>query len=468
MPRGSPPGWRGPQPGVRVGDPGQSAKKRARPTVWYVAAGYLLPAGIEAYLLHYATELRRQGFDPRILVFQPLPREKHRFLAALEERGIPIDSLFTMAAPRARLRAALLWGPWRLWAALRGHSAGGRSLFAWALKREAVALLSRMIRREQPDIIHVKGRVITEAWPVFPSDRTIYQHALMGTVDPSWEPCEVEAFRAFANRIARIFVQGPGIAPVMARSFGITRPIDTVFTMAPDEFRSLTVSEYGSDRVSECGRVGVSECSEGAGSSSITPKPRDADTPIPPHSDTPSSCRFGIVCRFTEQKGIAYILEALRLFRDRHGDVRFTFAGQGPLEETIRAFAARHGLANVRVARVEQLAGALADMDVFVHPGLDDAMPVSLVEALMFGVPCIGTRVGAVPDLIRDGVEGLLIEPASAEQIFVAMERFARMPPGEFSAFRQRARARYVEACRPEVVGAVVAGHYRQIMERLP
>ncbi|MBM4148836.1 MAG: hypothetical protein FJ224_07310, partial [Lentisphaerae bacterium] len=64
------------------------------PLVMYLAAGYLLPAGIEAYLLHYATELRRRGFDTRIVVFQPLSKIEHRFLRAVRERGIRIESLF--------------------------------------------------------------------------------------------------------------------------------------------------------------------------------------------------------------------------------------------------------------------------------------------------------------------------------------------------------------------------------------
>ena len=65
-----------------------------RCSAWYLAAGYALPAGIEAYLLHYATELRHHGFDTWIIVFEPLPKVPHRFLVALRERGIAIESLF--------------------------------------------------------------------------------------------------------------------------------------------------------------------------------------------------------------------------------------------------------------------------------------------------------------------------------------------------------------------------------------
>ena len=152
------------------------------------------------------------------------------------------------------------------------------------------------------------------------------------------------------------------------------------------------------------------------------------------------------------------------MYAERHGDVDFTFAGQGEMEGTIRQFAAAHGLENVRVRDVPSPVDVLKDIDVFVHPGIDDAMPVSIVEALMCGCPCVATRVGGIPDLIRDGVEGFLIQPGSAVEILRGMECFARMSAAELSEFNKRGRKRYEEACRPEKVGAVVAEHYREIL----
>jgi hypothetical protein len=89
-----------------------AAPSDTRATVCYVAAGYKLPAGIEAYLLHYATELRSHGFDTRIVVFASLPREEHRFLRALRERGIPIESLYHDVRWAALTLTAAAWLPW--------------------------------------------------------------------------------------------------------------------------------------------------------------------------------------------------------------------------------------------------------------------------------------------------------------------------------------------------------------------
>jgi glycosyltransferase involved in cell wall biosynthesis len=248
----------------------------------------------------------------------------------------------------------------------------------------------------------------------------------------------------FLKRIAKIFVQGNNISRIMAREFRIDRGIDVIPTMCPDEAGDRK-SEVG-DRKSEIGKL----------TSDLGPQTSECRTG--------AQLRFGILCRFTEQKGIRYILEALKMFKDEHGKICFTFAGMGPLEELIRKTVDREQLTDVKIVRVESATDVLKQMDVFVHPGLDDAMPVSIVEALMCGVPCIGSDVGGVPDLIRDGIEGFLVEPASSAQILQAMNRFAAMKDDELEAMSRQARARYEEVCAPEKVGASVAEHYRELM----
>lgn len=173
--------------------------------------------------------------------------------------------------------------------------------------------------------------------------------------------------------------------------------------------------------------------------------------------------RFGILARLTEQKGISYLLEAIRQYRDRHGDVDFTFAGQGDCEPVIREFVASNTLSHVRVKRVTTATSVYDSLDVLVHPSIDDAMPMSIAEALMCSVPCIVCNVGGCADLVRDGIEGFVIEPRRTDLILDRMDRMARMDDPAFHGFRARARARYEEVCLPERVGAFVEGHYRAV-----
>jgi glycosyltransferase involved in cell wall biosynthesis len=389
-----------------------------------MAAGYGLPAGIEAHILHYATELRNHGFDTGVVVFKPLPAAKHRFLEALESRGIPIASLQADGAARARNRIRALKPIWIAYTALvKRRKPNLTSFTLWSEGRAGVRELERRLAEERPDVIHVFGRLRTDAWDKLPAARTIHHEMMTGTVDRHWTEAELNDFRAYAERVARYFAPGTGVAENVHREFGIRREIVPIFTMCPDEANA----ERGT---------------------------RNAGTPL----------RFGVICRLTGQKGIFYLLEALKQYRDRHGDVDFTFGGIGPLENEIQAFARQHALAKVRVVRVVSPAELLGGLDVFVHPSVDDAMPMSIAEALMCGVPCVVCRVGGCADLVRDGQEGFVIEPRRTDLILASMERFAGMGVEEFTAFRRRARQRYEDVCRPDRVGTFVAGIYRSVL----
>lgn len=403
-----------------------SKASHASPRVWYMGTGYTLPAGIEAHILHYATEMRNHGYATKVVVFKPLPADRHRFLAALEDRGIPILSLSDAALPAASWKARVLFAPWFLYILLRKRRRPDVASFRiWALRRESMLELRRRLRRDCPDIVHVFGRLPSDAWRELPAKRTIYHEMMTGTVDRHWNGEELNEFRSFAARAARFFAPGGGVEANVMREFGVSRRIDPIFTMCPDE----------------------------AGSG-----------PLAPRRGPGAGLRFGVICRLTGQKGITFLLEALRLYRDRHGTVDFTFAGIGPMEPDILEFAKQHGLTGIRVVRVPSAPAVLGNIDVFVHPSVDDAMPVAIAEALMCSVPCLVCRVGGCADLVRDGEEGIVIEPRRTDLILAGMERFAAMSPEDFEAFRARARRRYEEVCLPSSVGHGMAEHYGAVL----
>jgi len=406
----------------------------SRPKVWYLAFGYPRPRGIEVYLLHYATEMRRQGFDPHIVVFDALPAESHWCLKALRQRRVPIESLEddTRRMRGVRQFAALVVGT--LWGWVRRRSPGREALRRAWTKRVCIRRLKRRLAAGSPDIIHVKGRVIAETWDVLPPERTVLHIATSGRRDASWCDAEVDAFRAFAHRAARIFAPGQGVADTFSREFGITRPVDSIATMSPDLF--------GVDRA----RATLDALHAGSAG------------PARP------ARRFGTLCRFSPGKGIEQILEVLGRFRDTGVDVPFTFAGDGELEAKIREFVVSRELRNVRVERVLSATAAMDLMDVFVLPSESEAMPLVIVEALMCCRPCIATRVGGVPDLLRNGVEGILVDPCDPTQLFEAVQTFMEQDSRTFAEYAERARSRYAAACAPERVGQQVAVHYRAVI----
>jgi hypothetical protein len=359
--------------------------------------------------------------------------------------------------------------PWFLHTALvrrgRPNFSGFRT---WVQRRSALCELQHLLEVEKPDIIHIFGRQRSGAWQLFPASRTIFHEMMTGTVDRHWNAEELAEFRDFAARVARYFAPGEGVAANVRREFGVTREIGPIYTMCPDE----AVGEGSGFRVQGSGEEGggnYQQSTFNVQSSVKKPADQNGSSMNVEHcvlniGNSVSTLRFGILCRLTGQKGIVYLLEALKQYRDRHGDVDFTFAGIGPMESEIRRFVDSNQLKNVRIVRVHSASEVLSKLDVFVHPSVDDAMPMSIAEALMCHLPCIVCPVGGCADLVRDGREGYVIEPRRPDLILNRMEKFVFMPESELAKFHRNARARYEEVCLPDIVGRVVAEHYRQIL----
>jgi glycosyltransferase involved in cell wall biosynthesis len=127
-----------------------------------------------------------------------------------------------------------------------------------------------------------------------------------------------------------------------------------------------------------------------------------------------------IVCvaRHVRVKNLGLLLEACALLRDRGARFRCVMIGDGPLRGELEAMGQGLDLRE----RVE-FTGALEQTQVHewlqraavvVLTSENEGMPVCLMEAAASGVPVVATAVGGVPELIEDGVTGLLVRPADA------------------------------------------------------
>jgi glycosyltransferase involved in cell wall biosynthesis len=102
--------------------------------------------------------------------------------------------------------------------------------------------------------------------------------------------------------------------------------------------------------------------------------------------------------------------------------------GRGPLEAELAAAADVAGLTehlrflHTRTDTVRLMIGA----DLFVLPSHQEGLPVALMEAMSAGLPVVATIVGGVPDIVTDGVEGLLVPPGRADLLARAVTRLAQ------------------------------------------
>ena len=110
------------------------------------------------------------------------------------------------------------------------------------------------------------------------------------------------------------------------------------------------------------------------------------------------------------EKGHLTMLDVIARLKDRYPRLGYVAAGEGGLRSELLARADALGIAD-RVAfpgMVEHLPALLAAGELVVMPSTYEPLGMSQIEALSLGVPVIGSRVGGIPETIRDGVTGLL------------------------------------------------------------
>ena len=153
--------------------------------------------------------------------------------------------------------------------------------------------------------------------------------------------------------------------------------------------------------------------------------------------------------RLVREKGLYELIEGLRLARAQGAAAELIVAGEGPEAAALGAAVAAGGLAPVGFVGPVRGADKMALFswaDVLALPSYSEGLPYALLESMAAGVPAIATRVGAIPEVVADGVNGLLLEPRSPQAIATAIhalgcdrEALARM--GEAS--RATIAARY-------------------------
>lgn len=136
-----------------------------------------------------------------------------------------------------------------------------------------------------------------------------------------------------------------------------------------------------------------------------------------------------IVCvaRLSWEKGHATLLDALKEVRKTVEDVTLDLVGDGNLRSELEAKVKELGLEDVvtfhGLLPNEKALDVLRCAEVFVCPSLAEGLGIVFLEAQACGVPVIGTNVGGIPDVIADGVTGLLVSPKDAHALASAVCR---------------------------------------------
>jgi glycosyltransferase involved in cell wall biosynthesis len=167
-------------------------------------------------------------------------------------------------------------------------------------------------------------------------------------------------------------------------------------------------------------------------------------------SDPAQPLKLAYIGRLIRSKGLYELVQALSIAKAHGIKASLVIAGSGPEERALRDYADELGIASDAQfaepvygdAKIQMLARSDAFVLATYHP---EGLPYALLEAMAAGLPVITTRIGAIPDVVADGVHGLFVPERDADALYRAI--------AALSADRELL-ARMSAACRARVAAA--------------
>jgi glycogen(starch) synthase len=301
-----------------------------------------------------------------------------------------LDARFTLVAP---IRPRWLDG------------AAFYALFPWRV--------ARALRRDRPDAVLVQGAQETAL-------------ALVG--------------RALARVPAQIVADVHGDPAAATRLYGsplrrtLSLPGDALARRAIRRADGVrTISTYTSRLVSD---LGVEPTAEFPAFMDLEPFETDRPAPFPAR---PTVLFVGVLERY---KAVDVLADAWRIVAGRVPDAELRLVGRGTMANVPRALVAElpDSVRWDQALPTRDVARALDAATVLVLPSRSEGLGRVVVEAFCRGRGVVGSRVGGIPDIVEDGVSGLLVPPGDAGALAAALERVL-LEPGLASSLGAAAHA---------------------------
>lgn len=126
---------------------------------------------------------------------------------------------------------------------------------------------------------------------------------------------------------------------------------------------------------------------------------------------------IGTVARFTQEKGLFHLLEVAEKILNLCSNVIFLFVGYGQLKNDLIKKSKELGIGEkiIFTGQRNDLPDIYSIIDIFVLPSLREGLPMVLLEAMAAKKPIIATKVGAIPRVIENRKDGILIDPGSVD-----------------------------------------------------
>ncbi len=134
-----------------------------------------------------------------------------------------------------------------------------------------------------------------------------------------------------------------------------------------------------------------------------------------------------VICTIThleEHKGVLFLIKAASLLLASRENISFLLVGKGSLMEELRALCTKFNIEQSVIFTGERIdiPEILSLTDIFVLPSIREGLGISILEAMSHGKPIIATKVGGIPEIVSDGVNGVLVPPRNPEALSSAID----------------------------------------------
>lgn len=131
------------------------------------------------------------------------------------------------------------------------------------------------------------------------------------------------------------------------------------------------------------------------------------------------------IAKLSETKGLLDLVRAASLLREALPEAHYLVAGRGELRPRLEAWIGELGLSGVfhLLGFRSDVTSLLRGSDLLVLPSRLEGFGLVLLEAMETGLPVVGTRVGAIPEVVADGETGILVPPRDPDALAAALLR---------------------------------------------
>ncbi len=145
-----------------------------------------------------------------------------------------------------------------------------------------------------------------------------------------------------------------------------------------------------------------------------------------PHRNTSKLATNGqktilFVGRLHPIKGVAYLIEAMKTIVNKNPKARLLLVGDGGERQNLQNLVKKLDLTKYVdfIGKVgnEKVLEYMATSDVLVLPSLSEGFPVTMLEAMACGLPIVATKIGGIPEIVKNGENGFLVEPQNTREI---------------------------------------------------